>query len=141
MAEKRHAAVATLCAAVALFAPSPADSLMLVPCNSITDHYVKVDKEVFHRVERGDTLWDISRDAYGTGTRFSEIAERSGIANPRLIFPGQVVVIPRGEGYEFLGREIDQYGVCPITDRHGVQYSRVDHPMGTTRLDIDNPND
>lgn len=136
MADKRPVAAATLCAAVALFAPKAADSLMFVPCDSVTDHYVLVDKEDVRRVERGNTLWEISRDAYGTGTRFPEIAERSGIANPNLIFPGQNVRIPQGEEYQFLISERNQYGVCPVTDKSGVAYSRVNHPRGTTSWDV-----
>lgn len=139
MVEKRSAAAATLCAAVALFAPNAADSLMLVPCGTMTDHYVTVDKEDRRVVKRGDTLWEISRDAYGNPTRFPELAERSGIPNPDLIFPGQEVRIPRGEDYEFLGRRYDFNGpgFCPITDASEYQYTgRVNHPRGTTRESI-----
>ncbi len=136
MADKRPVPAATLCAAVALFAPKAADSLMLVPCDSVTDHYVLADKEDVRRVEKGDTLWKISHDVYGTGTRSPEIAKRSGIANPDLIFPGQEIRIPRGDGYNFLIQERNQYGVCPITNRSGVEYRRVNHPRGTTIWDV-----
>ncbi len=135
MAKKRHAVAATLCAA-ALFAPNAADSLMLIPCGTMTDHYVKVDKEERRTVIKGDTLWEISRDVYGDPTRFPEIAKLSRIDNPELIFPEQEVRIPRGEGYEFLGRRYDitGHGFCAVTDKGGYQYTgRVNHPKYTTR--------
>lgn len=47
-----------------------------------------------YTVQPGDTLWGISESFYGTGTRYPEIAAANGIANPNLIFPGQVFIIP-----------------------------------------------
>ena len=47
-------------------------------------------------VERGDSLWRISRQVYGRGIRYTEIfeANQDQIRNPDLIFPGQVFVLP-----------------------------------------------
>ncbi len=49
------------------------------------------------RVERGDSLWRISRNIYGEGLRYSQIydANASQIRNPNLIYPGQVLVVPQ----------------------------------------------
>jgi nucleoid-associated protein YgaU len=49
------------------------------------------------RVERGDSLWRISRSIYGEGMRYSQIydANSAQIRNPNLIFPGQVLVVPQ----------------------------------------------
>ena len=47
-----------------------------------------------YTVESGDTLWAIAERFYGDGNRYPEIAAASGIANPDLIHPGQVVTIP-----------------------------------------------
>lgn len=47
-----------------------------------------------YTVESGDTLWAIAEQFYGDGNRYPEIAAASGIANPDLIHPGQVVTIP-----------------------------------------------
>jgi len=47
-------------------------------------------------VSRGDSLWRISRIAYGNGTQYAIVyrANRDRILNPNLIHPGQVLVLP-----------------------------------------------
>ncbi len=47
-------------------------------------------------VERGDSLWRISRKIYGRGTRYTQIyqANVAQIRNPKLIYPGQIFVVP-----------------------------------------------
>jgi len=47
-----------------------------------------------YTVESGDTLWAISERFYGDGNKYQIIADASGIANPDLIYPGQVLTIP-----------------------------------------------
>ncbi len=47
-----------------------------------------------YTVESGDTLWDISERFYGDGSKYQVIADASGISNPDLIQPGQVLTIP-----------------------------------------------
>jgi nucleoid-associated protein YgaU len=49
------------------------------------------------RVTRGDSLWRISRTIYGEGTRYTEIydANSAQIRDPDLIYPGQVLVVPK----------------------------------------------
>jgi nucleoid-associated protein YgaU len=47
-----------------------------------------------YTVVSGDTLWAISERFYGDGNRYQEIATASGISNPDLIHPGQVLTIP-----------------------------------------------
>lgn len=48
-------------------------------------------------VSRGDSLWALSRRAYGDGNRYAVIfnANREKIRNPNLIYPGQTVVLPQ----------------------------------------------
>jgi nucleoid-associated protein YgaU len=48
-------------------------------------------------VSRGDSLWRISRAAYGTGMRYSLVlkANRDQIRDPDLIYPGQTFVLPK----------------------------------------------
>ncbi|HKG85441.1 MAG TPA: LysM peptidoglycan-binding domain-containing protein, partial [Beijerinckiaceae bacterium] len=47
-------------------------------------------------VSRGDNLWRISRRVYGRGVRYTVIysANQDQIRSPRLIYPGQVFVLP-----------------------------------------------
>lgn len=47
-------------------------------------------------VVRGDSLWRISRKMLGHGIRYTQIyaANSSQIRNPRLVFPGQIFVMP-----------------------------------------------
>lgn len=47
-----------------------------------------------YTVQGGDTLWAIAERYYGDGNRYGEIASASGISNPDLIHPGQVLTIP-----------------------------------------------
>ncbi len=52
---------------------------------------------VFHTVEKGDTLWAISKKALGDGNRYNEIfeANRPMLSHPDKIYPGQVLRIPQ----------------------------------------------
>jgi len=47
-----------------------------------------------YTVASGDTLWAISERFYGDGNQYQRIADASGISNPDLIYPGQVLTIP-----------------------------------------------
>jgi len=52
-------------------------------------------------IQRGDTLWDIAEKSMGNGLAYRAIAEKNGLNNPHLIFPGQTFSVPflhpRGE--------------------------------------------
>ncbi|BBZ67408.1 lectin [Mycolicibacterium insubricum] len=47
-----------------------------------------------YTVVSGDTLWAIAEKFYGDGSKYQRIADASGVANPDLIQPGQVLTIP-----------------------------------------------
>jgi len=47
-----------------------------------------------YTVASGDTLWAIAERFYGDGSKYQRIADASGVANPDLIHPGQVLTIP-----------------------------------------------
>jgi nucleoid-associated protein YgaU len=57
---------------------------------------VVVPKIATTTVSRGDSLWRLSRQTYGVGTRYAVIykANREQIRNPNLIHPGQIFVLP-----------------------------------------------
>jgi len=44
-------------------------------------------------VQEGDTLWSIAERAYGDGSKYTEIAEKNGLENPELIYPGQRIML------------------------------------------------
>jgi nucleoid-associated protein YgaU len=48
-------------------------------------------------VQRGNSLWQIARRVYGTGTRYTVIysANPNQIRDPNLIYPGQVFKLPK----------------------------------------------
>ncbi|MDA9406646.1 LysM peptidoglycan-binding domain-containing protein [Bradyrhizobium sp. CCBAU 45384] len=48
-------------------------------------------------ISKGDSLWALSRLAYGDGARYAVIfnANREKIHNPNLIYPGQTVTVPQ----------------------------------------------
>jgi nucleoid-associated protein YgaU len=49
-----------------------------------------------YTVQSGDTLWKISQDVYGDGSKYMKIFEANTglLKSPDQIFPGQVLVIP-----------------------------------------------
>ena len=49
-----------------------------------------------YTVKKGDCLWNIAKKFYGNGSAYTKIydANTNKIANPNLIYPGQVFVIP-----------------------------------------------
>lgn len=48
-----------------------------------------------HTVQSGDTLWEISQEAYGDGAQYQRIADASPtIHDPNVIYPGQIVTVP-----------------------------------------------
>jgi nucleoid-associated protein YgaU len=56
-----------------------------------------VETTEFYTIQRGDTLWKIAKQYYGNGSKYPVIfeANREVIKNPDLIYPGQVVRIPK----------------------------------------------
>ncbi|KYK46438.1 peptidoglycan-binding protein LysM [Bradyrhizobium liaoningense] len=66
---------------------SPADVLATAPAQAGGSRVIA----------RGDSLWALSRLAYGDGARYAVIfkANRDKINNPNLIYPGQTFVMPQ----------------------------------------------
>jgi nucleoid-associated protein YgaU len=67
-----------------------------VPANEGAPSAGAVPKTATKVVSRGDSLWRISRVAYGDGKRYAVLykANRGLIRDPNRIFPGQIVVLP-----------------------------------------------
>ena len=66
-------------------APAPVEEAPAAPAAPAVQTYT---------VEGGDSLWAIAERFYGDGNRYGDIASASGISNPDLIHPGQVLTIP-----------------------------------------------
>lgn len=74
-------------AATTVASASPADVIAATPAEAGRSRVIS----------RGDSLWALSRLAYGDGARYAVIfnANRGKIHNPNLIYPGQTVVLPQ----------------------------------------------
>ena len=74
-------------AATTVASASPADPLHTAPAEAGGSRVIS----------RGDSLWALSRLAYGDGARYAVIfnANRDKIHNPNLIYPGQTFVMPQ----------------------------------------------
>ena len=74
-------------AATTVASASPADVLSTTPAEAGGSRVIS----------RGDSLWALSRLAYGDGARYAVIynANRAKIHNPNLIYPGQTFVLPQ----------------------------------------------
>lgn len=70
-------------------APEPADAAEAVPAGEARTYTVK----------SGDSLWKISEEMYGNGSKYMAIfeANKGLLENPDKIFPGQELVIPELE--------------------------------------------
>ena len=55
---------------------------------------MRIVEETYTVVE-GDSLWDIAVRSYGDGYQWVKIAKANNLANPDLIYPGNVFKIPR----------------------------------------------
>lgn len=70
------------------------------PSSTASPTHAVVEELRTAKVERGDSLWRISRTIYGEGMRYTQIydANTSQIRDPDLIYPGQVLVVPKQQG-------------------------------------------
>ncbi|MBR1170752.1 LysM peptidoglycan-binding domain-containing protein [Bradyrhizobium liaoningense] len=75
-------------AGTAVASASPAEALTAAPAEAAGGSRI---------IARGDSLWALSRLAYGDGARYGVIfkANRDKIHNPNLIYPGQTFVMPQ----------------------------------------------
>lgn len=51
----------------------------------------ELGSKMVYIVQKGDTLAKIAQRVYGDGSKWTEIANFTGLANPKLIYPGDVV--------------------------------------------------
>lgn len=95
VAEAQQAPAADAAAPSGVTGPAPAAQAdVAAPATSADAVVADLDTVT---VERGDSLWRISRSIYGRGIRYTVIydANDDQIRNPNLIYPGQVFVVPQ----------------------------------------------
>lgn len=62
---------------------------------SHNDLNLAIDDGRFYVVKSGDTLWGIAKRFCGRGDLYRVIAKENNIKNPNLIYPGQVIKLPK----------------------------------------------
>ncbi|MCG8480829.1 MAG: LysM peptidoglycan-binding domain-containing protein [Spirochaetales bacterium] len=76
---------------------SPGDAAdSTVPDTAVESTRDEQRTETEYRIQRGDTLWELSERFYGTPWAYPNIAEENDIADPDLIFPEDAITIPDG---------------------------------------------
>ena len=91
-----------------------------------------------YTVVSGDTLWAISERFYGDGSKYQVIADASGVANPDLIHPGQVLTIPYGPTIDGPARKVRAIVVVAAGSVRPLPVCNVRRdpaPMGKSRYD------
>lgn len=53
-------------------------------------------KITYYVVKKGDTLWELAKKYYGSGTKWKVIADKNGVKNPRNLQIGTKLIIPKG---------------------------------------------
>ncbi len=79
--------------------PTPKPTMISLPTikpTSVPKHVQpeKIVKEEKYTVQADDDLWDISLNHYGSGYNWVDIAKVNHLANPGMIFKGDVLILP-----------------------------------------------
>ena len=86
--------------------PSALEKVILMAGNALGIGEVRADEvkapaqtiEVeYYEIKKGDSLWKIAKNVYGDGNKYPKIfeANKEVIKDPDLIFPGQMIRIPK----------------------------------------------
>ncbi len=88
-------------------APAPVEPEAPVEAQAPAEEITAVEPEApaaesdaeTYTVQSGDTLWKISEQVYGNGSKYMKIFEANTdqLENPDRIFPGQKLVIPKSD--------------------------------------------
>ncbi len=86
--------------------PAALEKVVLMVGNTMGIEEVRVDDVVapeqtvhieYYEIKAGDSLWKIASVVYGDGNKYTDIfeANKEVIKDPDLIFPGQIIRIPK----------------------------------------------
>lgn len=75
--------------------PSPSVVVTKAPASTPAAAITPPITGTSYTVKSGDNLWNIAVAAYGDGYRWVDIAKANALANPSLIFNGNVLKLPR----------------------------------------------
>jgi len=71
----------------------PEAKVIEISVNKLDQYALSGIQMITHEVVKGDTLWDVAETYHSNPWRYPELAKRSKIKNPDLIYPGDVVHI------------------------------------------------
>jgi len=86
--------------------PSALEKVILMAGNAMGIEEVRADEVIapaqtieveYYEIQKGDSLWKIAANVYGNGNDYPKIfeANKEVIKDPDLIFPGQMIRIPK----------------------------------------------
>ena len=119
-AEGNSAAIPAAALNAAGSAPSGAGSSPATAGTPAGPGLPEIGSKMSYIVQKGDTLAKIAQRIFGEGNKWTEIANFSGLANPRLIYPGDVVY------YQLTEQSMKFAGTYESAKRSEVQIKQGD---------------
>jgi len=83
---------------------------------------------VEYQVKKGDDLWKIAENFYGSGYNWVDIAQANNLSNPNIIYVDQMLTIPRTAVIKPLAAEMTAFG--PVIDGSEYVVEKGDHLWG-----------
>jgi len=83
---------------------------------------------VEYQVKKGDDLWKIAENFYGSGYNWVDIAQANNLSNPNIIYVDQELTIPRTAVIKPLAAEMTVFGSVIEGSQHVVE--KGDHLWG-----------
>ncbi len=74
-------------------------ALLTCPDGDLADYLTLFAQTPEHVVQKGECLWDIAQQTYRDGGKWRDIAALNALETPRLIWPGQTLVMPEQTYY------------------------------------------
>jgi nucleoid-associated protein YgaU len=68
-------------------------------------HNQKENLSKQYKVKKGDNLWDIAKEYYGSGYNWINIDDANDLKNPGLIVPEQILTIPHAEMIDLTSKD------------------------------------